>query len=162
ERGDRGAQLHDVELRVLHEERVVCPGDEADAALQAPAPLVPLQELADPAALRLGQDREEVRVLARLALVRAPHPVDETEHLLPLARAGGEPAGVRRGDQVARGRDLAVPEAPGALRDLLAGPVLVRCPELLETDPLSLQASTSSRSAAISAARRTRSPTRRC
>ena len=160
ERADGRPEVPDVQLRVLEEEGVVRPRHEADAPRETPRALVELEPHGEPAPLRLGLHGEKVRVLAGLPAVRARDAVNEPDHLPAEERASREASRVRRGHEVARGRDGALGEAPGRLRDVRRLDEFARGPKLADHET-SAHAASSSR-AARSAALRGMSSTKRC
>jgi hypothetical protein len=62
ERDDVGTEAPEVEPAVASHERVEGPGDDVDAAVEAPLPLVQLQGAADVAALRFRSHAGDVGV----------------------------------------------------------------------------------------------------
>ena len=133
--GGAGAQAVQVQGGVLDQQRVVGPGHEADAVVQAVAPLEELQAHRQPPALRFGHHRQHVRVEAGLPQAQAGQAAHESQHLFSFEGSRHHAAHVGGGDEIGDGRQVAVGPAPGPARDLLGLAVFGRRTQGSNDDP---------------------------
>ena len=94
-----GAEAHEIEMRVFQFQRIECPFDQADVALQRVLALEEFQASADAEILIFGQHSGHVRMQKRLSAAISSKSEGHADHFAAIERAEYLAAGVMRYDK---------------------------------------------------------------